>query len=97
MKRPPQIPLNQFQLAVLLNDDEKHFYDKVLAENVYCRSCAGNVAKGVVVTEILLNDLNDIHVRGTCKVCKGTVARIFEFGEQKEFYNRAMKFRKAIG
>jgi len=96
MKRPPQIPLNQFQLAILLNDDEKQFYNAVLAENVFCRSCAGSVAKGVTVTEIHLTDLNDLLVRGNCKVCKGLVARTFEFGDQKAFYDRAMKFRKDI-
>lgn len=96
MKRPPEIPINQFQLAILLNEEEKQVYKSILAEGVLCRHCGGIAQIGIVVQEIFLNDLNDILVRGYCKQCNGKVARILEFGENKEFYDKAMKFRKAI-
>jgi hypothetical protein len=43
-----------------------------------------------------LTSLNDIYVRGTCKVCGGKVARTMEFGEDKVFYEKASDFRRAI-
>ena len=96
MKRPPEIKLNKFQLALLLNNDQKGFYNEVLADNVFCSNCGGIALKGIEIEEIFLTDLNDILVRGTCKVCNGKVARVFEFGEDKAFYNKANDFRKAI-
>jgi hypothetical protein len=55
------------------------------------------VAKeGITINEIFLTDLNDILVKGTCNSCNGKVARMMEFGEDKEFYNKAMDFRKFV-
>lgn len=96
MKRPPEIRINQFQLAVLLNDDQKAFLDVVKAGNVFCAHCSDICENGITIKEIFLTDLNDIHVTGTCNTCNGEVARLIEFGEDQEFYNRAMDFRKSI-
>ncbi len=97
MKQPPEIPINQFQLTILLNDEQKDFYSYVLAENVFCSKCAGSAIKGIDVKEIFLTNLNDVLVHGTCNECNGKVARIFEFGEDKAFYEKANRFRKSIG
>lgn len=96
MKRPPEIQINQFQLSRLLDEEQMGFYKEVLAKNVFCSHCGGVASKGIVVQELLLTDLNDIMVRGTCKICNGKVARILEFGEDKTFYEEAMKFRTDI-
>lgn len=96
MKRPPEIQINQFQLAVLLNDEQKQGYKSMLDKNVFCGKCRGIAQKGIVVDEIFLTNLNDIMVRGTCKVCAGKVSRIIEYGEDKAFYEKANDFRKAI-
>lgn len=96
MKRPPEIQINQFQLARLLDEEQMGFYKEVLADNVFCAHCGEVASKGIVVHEIFLTDLNDIMVRGTCKVCNGKVARILEFGEDNTFHEKAMKFRKDI-
>lgn len=96
MKRPPDIQINQFQLCRLLSEEQMGFYKEVLADSVFCAQCVGIASKGIVVQEIFLTNLNDIMVRGTCKVCNGKVARIMEFGEDKTFYEKAMKFRKDI-
>ena len=97
MKRPPEIPINQIQLAILLNEQQKQDYRFLLDEGVLCAHCGGLAEKGVVVTEIYLTSLNDIMVRGTCKVCNGKVARTIEFGEDEAFYEKTNQFRKAIG
>ena len=97
MERPPQIPINRFQLAILLNEEEKQDYQLMLNENVFCIHCDGIAKKGISVTEIYMDSLNDIFVRGICNVCNGKVARTMEFGEDQAFYEKATAFRKAIG
>ena len=96
MKRPPEIRINQFQLSVLLNDEQKNFLDVVIAGNVFCAHCGGLCKNGITVEEIFLTDLNDIHITGTCNICNGEVARLIEFGEDQEFFDKAMDFRKSI-
>ena len=96
MKRPPEIQINQFQLNALLNQEEKSIYELIVREHVFCNGCEGAADEGVTVKEIYLNDLNDVVIQGTCNECGGKVARIIEYGENKEFYERAMKFRKSI-
>lgn len=96
MKRPEEIKINRFQLAILLNDEQKKFFDTVMADNVFCVQCGGTCEKGITINEIFLTDLNDILVKGNCNTCKGNVARMMEFGEDKEFYNKVMDFRNSI-
>jgi hypothetical protein len=96
MKSISAIPINQFQLTVLLNDEQKEIYKFMLDEGVFCSQCGDFAAKGIEVKEIYLTNLNDIMVRGTCNVCNGKVARIMEFGEDKAFYEKANDFRKTI-
>ncbi len=96
MKRPPEIKINQFQLAILLDDDQKQDFKYLLEHGVYCTTCEGTAQKGIVVEEMFLTNLNDIAVQGTCKVCNGRVGRLMEFGEKKAFYDKAMNFRKSI-
>ena len=95
MNRSPEMLINRFQLALLLNNAQKHFYNEVLANNVFCSHCGEIAKKGIVVEEIYLTRLNDIMVRGTCKVCNGKVARIIEFGEDKNFCEKANNFRNS--
>jgi hypothetical protein len=96
MKRQKNIQINQFQLKRLLNAEEQKGYALLLREGVFCPQCGNSCAKGVEVTEIHLNDMNDILIRGICKVCKGRVARIMEFGENPGFYVKANEFRESI-
>ena len=96
MKRPKDIQINPFQLNRLLSEEERTGYTLLLREGVHCPTCRGICTKGVEVTEIHLNDMNDILVRGTCKVCNGRVARIMEFGENPIFFNKADEFRKSM-
>lgn len=96
MKRLTDIEINSFQLNILLNDEQKGVYDYLLSEGVFCRTCGGICTKGIEVKDIYLNSLNDIMVQGKCKVCDGDVVRIMEFGESKEFFNKANEFRESI-
>src|SRR5690554_3380760 len=96
MKKLPELKINQFQLAVLLDEEEKYFFHLVIRSNVYCSSCRGVAENGVDVKEICLTNLNDIRVRGNCRKCGGEVARIFEFGEKKDFQAKANRFRDSI-
>lgn len=96
MAKLKEIKLNQFQLNVLLNEKEKKDYDFLLNKGVVCMTCSGICEEGVEVHEIMLNGMNDIVITGSCKKCKGRVARVMEFGEDPEFYEQAVKFRKSI-
>lgn len=96
MKRPPELQINRFQLDLLLNNEQKEFFEMVVAENVFCGQCGGVAKDGISVSEMFLTDLNDILVKGTCNTCNGKVARMMEFGEDEEFYNKAMNFRNSI-
>ncbi|HBG57527.1 hypothetical protein [Proteiniphilum sp. UBA1028] len=93
MKKPPEIKINKFQLAVLLDKVNKEFYHFVIANSVYCSNCNAIAVEGIEVDEVFLTDLNDIKVRGRCRVCNGEVARLFEFGKDREFYDKANKLR----
>lgn len=81
---------------VLLDEVEKHFYHFVLENFIYCSNCKGFVKEGVDVEEICLTDSNNIKVWGRCRKCNGWVCRLFGFGENKEFYERACRFRESI-
>jgi hypothetical protein len=39
MKRSPEMPINLFQLAILLNEQERKDYQFHLAEGVFCSHC----------------------------------------------------------
>ncbi len=93
MERPPKIEINQFQLARLLNEQRKQFFDEVIATSVFCVQCGDTCTKGITINKIFLTDLNDILIQGTCNLCKGKVARMFEFGLEKAFNDEAMEFR----
>lgn len=94
MKERKTIKINDFQLPTLLNEEELKGF-RILQNNSYCYSCMGEMALSNVQA-ILLNDLNDIEVQGTCLVCGGKMARYMEFGEDQDFSNRAESFRKHL-
>ena len=94
MERLTEIKINRFQLNILLNDEEKETFNYIADNNVYCGTCRDVCEKGIEIEEIILDSLNDIRVKGTCRVCSGPVSRTIQFGENKEFFNRANDFRK---
>ena len=96
MKRQKEIKLNDFQLNVLLSEKEKKGYRYLLDNGVYCSGCQGICKKGVEIKSVKLDGLNDIVVEGTCNACGRRVARVMEFGEDPEFFEKAMNFRKSL-
>ncbi len=90
-----QIEINQFELNILLDDEEKQDFEYLLNKGVYCNTCNEICKKGVDINNIFLNKHNDIKIQGTCKVCKGKVVRIMEFGEDEAFYKRVEDFKKS--
>jgi hypothetical protein len=94
MKERKTIKINDFQLHILLNEEEQKGL-QILQNNSFCSTCMGERPISNVQA-ILLNDLNDIEVQGTCPVCGGKMARYMEFGEDQAFSKRADLFRKSI-
>jgi len=96
MKNSEDMPINQFQLNALLSKEEKEFYNYVIESNVFCTGCGKTCEQGITVNSLLLTSTNDLVVQGICNVCQGKVARVMEFGENKEFYKKAMNFRNTV-
>lgn len=94
MKKRKTIRINDFQLHILLNEEEQKDY-LIMLDNSFCASCMEERPLSNV-QEIFLNDLNDIMVDGTCPVCGGKMSRYMEFGEDKTFSEKADLFRKKI-
>ena len=44
------IKINIFQLNILLDSDQKKYYDEVIANIVFCANCGGQCPKGITVT-----------------------------------------------
>ncbi len=97
MDKLKEIYLNQFQLNILLDEEEKEAYRFIVQEGTYCVHCKDVCCEGVEVRENILNDMNDILIKGVCKKCEGYVSRFIEYGEFEDFVERANSFREAIG
>ncbi len=96
MKRLKEIKLNEFQLNVLLSEEEKYGYRYLLQNGIYCNGCHDICNKGVELDSVKLDKLNDIVVEGSCNACGHQVVRVIEFGENPEFFEKAMNFRKSL-
>ena len=96
MKRLKEIPLNTFQLNVLLYKQNKEDFRFLLEKGVFWSKCSGVCKKGVVNYTEKLDGLNVLVVEGECGVCGRRVARIMEFGENKSFFEKALDFRKSV-
>lgn len=96
MEKLPEIKINSFQLAVLLDEAKKLFYRFVIENLVFCAQCREIVHEGIDVIEVCLTELNDIRVRGRCRKCNGEVIRLFAFGGDKAFYEKASRLRESI-
>ena len=96
MNTYPEIQIHKFQLGVLLTGIDKKFYNYIIKYNIYCSCCKSLAFKGIFVDEIYLTKYNDVRVVGRCKICNSEVLRLFEFGNEKEFRNKANKIRESI-
>lgn len=97
MSKLKEMSLDWVQLNNLLNQEEKDAYDFLLNNGVFCTRCSSICREGVDVISVSLNWLNDIVVKGRCKFCGHKVVRIMEFGENQEFFIKAMEFRSSVG
>ncbi|MFA7583621.1 MAG: hypothetical protein WCZ46_08775 [Proteiniphilum sp.] len=96
MEKLPEIKINSFQLAVLLDEAKKLFYKFVIENLVFCAQCRETAHEGIDVTEVYLTASNDVRVRGRCRKCDGEVIRLFAFGGNKMFYEKACRLRESI-
>lgn len=94
MKQRKTIKINDFQLHILLDAVEQEGF-QILLNNSFCVKCKEERPL-TNIQEILLNDLNDIMVEGSCPVCGGKMGRYMEFGENQSFFEKADLFRKQI-
>jgi hypothetical protein len=92
-----EIKLNQFQLNVLLSEEDKEEYEYIIEEEIFCMKCDENCSQGVEIKEHFLNTMNDLLLKGTCKKCGTAFSHFIDFGEDPDFFKRAVAFRKSIG
>ena len=97
MGKLKELSLNSVQLSNLLSEEEKDTYEFLLQQGVYCTSCRSICKEGVEVTSVTLNWLNDVVVNGRCKVCEQKISCVMEFGENQNFFIKAMEFRSSVG
>lgn len=95
MKRKPEIEISEEDVEILLDNEYRHFKD-ITRSQVHCAKCSEGYTVGIVNYRIFLNKLNDIVLRGSCSNCGHPVNRYLEFGEDKEFSERADLLRTAI-
>lgn len=69
------------------------FFQKKILNNCYCGNCKGPYNATITDYEIFLNDLNDILLRGKCKICGGPVGRYVETGEVPIYAEAIKKVR----
>lgn len=96
MEVQPEILINNFQLGVLLSGLDRKFFCFIIKNNVFCSQCKNFAIDGVDVDRAYLTKTNDVRVFGRCKRCNSEVIRLFEFGNDKEFRDKANKLRESI-
>ena len=92
-----EIKLNPFQLNVLLNEEDKEEYKYIVEEEIFCMKCEDHCTEGVEIKEHFLNSMNDLLLKGNCKKCGTPFNHFIDFGEDPDFFKRAVAFRKSIG
>jgi len=92
--RLPEIFISLSEVKDLMGD-KFQFFESITSDNIFCANCTRDKgAIGMIIHKIYLSNLNDVIARGTCKECGGKVARVMETGEDSDFHERAMEFRK---
>jgi len=94
MNMRPILTITESDVQTILVDQYQSFRE-IVETNVYCHVC---YSKGDLVGmrdySILLDDLNNIHLKGFCIQCGGAVARYIEYAEDPTIFARAETFRK---
>lgn len=96
MKKLEDLKINIFKLNLLLDEDDNIDLEYLLEIGVYCSNCKG-ICSGIEKNyDIYLTPANDVRVEGKCIDCKNDVARILEFGDNKDFFDKAIELRKML-
>jgi len=86
-----EVPLTLSQLKTIIGNDWNDF-ERIIIPNCFCHTCEGEVT--IVDFKIVVNDLNDVILRGHCAVCGNAVNRYCETGEDEECVKRIRKVLK---
>ena len=86
-----ELPLTLPDLKIIWAEDWDFLVDKILP-NCLCHTCKTQTT--IVEFKIVVNDLNDIILKGHCAVCGDTVNRYTETGENEEYVRRIKKILK---
>ena len=84
-------PITLPQLKTIFGNDWDFFVEKIIP-NCFCQNCTEVVT--IVDFKIVVNDLNDVILRGKCAVCGGPVNRYSETGEDEACLRRIREILK---
>lgn len=91
-----ELLINNFQLGALLTGLDRKFFCFITKNNIYCSHCKNFAINGIYIDKAYLTKINDVRIFGRCRVCNSEVVRLFEFGNIKEFHEKANKLRESI-
>ena len=86
-----EFPLTLPQLKTVWAEDWDFLVDKIL-HNCLCHTCKTQTT--IVEFKIVVNDLNDIILKGHCATCGDTVNRYTETGENEDYVRRIKEILK---
>jgi transcription initiation factor IIE alpha subunit len=89
-----ETPLTLPQLKAILGKDWDSFMEKIIP-NCLCPTC--NKVVTIVDFKIVVNDLNDVILKGSCAGCGDPVNRYMETGENEEYVRRIKRVKKEAG
>jgi hypothetical protein len=95
MKRYPEIEITDEDVEILL-EEEYPFFQTIIESGIHCVRCNNKYSGRIVDYHIILNDLNDIILKGKCGECGSDVRRYLEYGEKEHFNQRAIALREAL-
>jgi len=94
MTKNEPLSITEADVRLILGEHYPAFRE-IVETNVYCHLCysKGNPI-GIRDYTLLLDDLNNLHLKGLCTQCGGKVARYIEYDENPTIFTRAETFRK---
>lgn len=88
-----EFPLTLPQLKTIWGKDWDFFVEEIIP-NCFCQTCKEVVT--IVDFKIVVNDFNDVILRGKCAVCGDGVNRYTKTGEVEYYASRIKKVKRAM-
>jgi len=95
VKSKIDIEISEKDVQIILENSYTIFRSITLS-SIYCTNCDKGYTGSTIGYKIILNNLNDVVIRGVCSKCRHKVGRYIEFGEDPIISKRADSFRDTL-